>query len=83
MSDEATIRELLVPLTGALEADGYGLEVELRPDVIALRVVAGPGACADCLVPRDLMEQMFRSKLRPSATGLQHANVELTYPEGH
>ena len=82
MSDEAAIRELLAPLTGALAADGYELEVALHPELIALRVVAGPGACADCLVPRELMEQTFRSRLAPAVTGLGHDNVKLTYPEG-
>ena len=82
MSTEARIRELLTPLCGALESDGYGLEVSLQPDLIRLHVVAGPEACADCLVPRELMEEMFRAKLPMSATGLGHDNVALSYPEG-
>ena len=82
MSVETRVRELLAPLTAALEADGYGLEVEVRPDLISLRVTAGPGACDDCLVPREMMAQMFRSRLPPGATGLDHDNVELTYPPG-
>jgi hypothetical protein len=73
---------LLAPLSRALESDGYGLEVALGPDLISLQVVAGPEACADCLVPRELMEQMFRARLPAGATGLGHDNVALSYPEG-
>lgn len=80
MSDEALVAELLAPLRSALEADGYDLEIALQPDLIDLRVVAGPEACADCLVPRELMEQMFRSRLPADATGLGHENVRLRYP---
>ena len=82
MSIEARIRELLTPLCAALESDGYELEVALQPDLIRLQVVAGPEACADCLVPRELMEQMLRARLPTSATGLGHDNVALSYPEG-
>ncbi|MGF1617306.1 MAG: hypothetical protein ACFCU2_05795 [Acidimicrobiia bacterium] len=82
-SREDTIKELLAPLSRGLEADGYQLEVALRPGVIDLEVVAGPEACADCLVPRELMEQMFRARLGPDATGLDHDNVTVTYPADH
>ncbi|MCY3785942.1 MAG: hypothetical protein OXG47_04345 [bacterium] len=83
MTSEHRIRQLLRPLTGALEADGYALEVSLRPGVIALQVVAGSDACDDCLVPREMMEQMFRARLPTHETGLNHDNVSLRYPEHH
>lgn len=76
-----TIKELLSPLAAGLEADGYSVDVDLQPDLIALEVVAGPDACEDCLVPKDIMREIFRSRLSPEATGLDHDNVELTYPD--
>jgi len=82
VTSEQHIRQLLRPLSGALEADGYALEVSLRPGVIALQVVAGRDACADCLVPRETMEQMLRARLPTNETGLSHDNVSLRYPEG-
>ena len=74
------VRELVAPLVTGLEADGYSLEVAVEPGVILLDVIAGPDACDDCLVPRELMEEMFRARLRTDATGLGHDNVRLTYP---
>lgn len=80
ITPEAKIRELLSPFISGLEADGYQLAVSLEPDSIDLRVTAGPEACADCLIPKTMMEEMFRSRLTPAATGLPHANLTLSYP---
>lgn len=80
MATEAKIRELLAPFITGLEADGYQLEVKLQPDRIDLRVEAGPEACADCLIPKGMMEEMFRSRLTEEATGLPHANLTLAHP---
>lgn len=80
MTAEARIRELLSPFISGLEADGYKLAVSLSPNSIDLQVSAGPNACDDCLIPKAMMEEMFRSHLTPAATGLPHANLTLTYP---
>lgn len=80
MTTEAKIRELLAPFITGLEADGYRLEVTLQPDRMDLRVEAGPEACDDCLIPKGMMEEMFRARLTEEATGLPHANLTLAYP---
>lgn len=39
-----------------LGPDGYDVQWRLdEPDAIALTIVAGPEACADCLVPKPVM----------------------------
>ena len=66
-------------LSSALEADGYhlaigenGAEADARLSVV---ITAGPDACEDCLVPKDLMRSMLSSEL-----GVDAALIEITYP---
>lgn len=57
------VERALGPLRAALEADGYGLEVLDAREPLRLRVVAGPGACEDCLVPAEVMSRMVSTAL--------------------
>ena len=51
-------------LRDTLEADGYALEWSLaEQDQIEVRVVAGADACADCLVPAELMRTILSDAL--------------------
>ena len=42
-------------LASSLAAGGYQLEVAEAGDRVRVRVTTSPQACADCLVPQDLM----------------------------
>ena len=74
-------RSALGPFSGGLAADGYSLEVT-RSDYGGLRVeiVAGPDACEDCLIPKDMFEGMVRSRL--GSEGVEFSDVSVVYPTG-
>jgi hypothetical protein len=62
-----------------LEADGYELELrEEGADRLIAEIKAGPDACADCLVPKDMMRGYFDSALRKALDA--PPEVELIYP---
>lgn len=58
-----------------LEADDYHLEVELADGSALATIVAGPTACAECLVPKDLMRNMLAPML-----GVAAERIEVIYP---
>lgn len=74
-------------LRETLQADGYALEWSLADEdetapggqpggVIDVRVVAGADACADCLVPAELM----RSILSDALSGTPYRVGSITLP---
>lgn len=67
----------LAAIIEALNADGYLADVEITDGDVAMRIVAGPDACADCLSPRAILEPMILQQLR--SNGLSHA-LTLVYP---
>jgi hypothetical protein len=67
----ATARTMLV-------MDGYDVELAGCEDgVLSLKVIAGPDACADCLVPKDMLAGLIQAKL-PSETAF--SRIDLIYP---
>lgn len=59
------IDNALAPLRTMLEADGYALAIhDGQPGLIA-EIRAGPDACADCLVQKDLMRIYIENALQP------------------
>ena len=74
-------RSALRPFSGGLAADGYSLEVT-RSGSGGLRVeiVAGPDACEDCLIPKDMFEGMVRSRL--GSEGVEFSGISVVYPTG-
>jgi hypothetical protein len=64
-----------VALTSALEADGYHMAIDEQDARLAVVITAGPEACEDCLVPKDLMRSMLGSEL-----GVDSAIIDITYP---
>lgn len=67
MSEQAQLDEALRRLRDMLATDGYELRWSLSsPGTVVVRVVAGEGACADCLVPRPLMEGILSDALSPA-----------------
>jgi hypothetical protein len=60
----ATIDAALAGLRSTVAADGYELVWSMEPeDQIGIRVIAGPDACAECLVPPDLMRSIVDNEL--------------------
>ena len=73
--------ELLTLLRSMLEPDGYGLTVEAWPPDghghPRLRIDALEGACADCLVPKDVMRLILANRL---PEGMAIDDADLVYP---
>jgi hypothetical protein len=67
--------ERAVVLAFALAADGYRMEFAEKGDRLRVTIIATPDACADCLVPKDLMRGMLEQQL-----GVPADRIDLTYP---
>jgi hypothetical protein len=67
--------ERIVALRSTLAADGYLLEVAEDGTRVRVTISATPEACADCLVPKDLMRSILGDTLDvpPDA-------IDLVYP---
>jgi len=59
----------------SLEADDYRLDVTVHPGRAEVAIAAGPTACAECLVSKDLMRSMLAPVL-----GVPPDRIELAYP---
>ena len=67
--------ERAVALRSTLAADGYLLDIAADQDRIRVTISATPQACADCLVPKDLMRSILGDTL-----GVPPDTIDLTYP---
>jgi hypothetical protein len=67
--------ERAVVLQATLAADGYRMEFAEDGDRLRVAIIATPDACADCLVPKDLMRGMLEQQL-----GIPADRIDLTYP---
>jgi hypothetical protein len=67
--------ERAMVLRSALAADGYLMEIAADHDRVRVTISATPQACADCLVPKELMRSILGDTLAvpPDA-------IDLTYP---
>lgn len=65
---EAIVQDLIGGLSSSLERDGYTLQwsVADADSRLHARIVAGPGACEECLVPKPLLESMLDAALEGS-----------------
>jgi hypothetical protein len=83
--DMAGVRGALQPLADTLGVDGYVLEIVSATDAslrnasarVELRIEAGPGACADCLVPKDVFMSIATDRLGRAGIG---AEITVHYP---
>jgi len=67
--------ERTVALAQTLEADGYHMDIEGDDSRVSVVITAGPDACEDCLVPKDLMRGILSNAL-----GVSGETIEITYP---
>ncbi|HEX6526756.1 MAG TPA: hypothetical protein VF070_43090 [Streptosporangiaceae bacterium] len=67
--------ERAVLLRSSLAADGYAIDIAERGDRISVTITATPDACAECLVPKDLMRGILGQTL-----GVDSDAIDLTYP---
>lgn len=62
-------------LRTSLAADGYQMEIAEESGRFSVTIRATPEACADCLVPKDLMRGILGQAL-----GTAPESIALTYP---
>lgn len=80
MSD-SELRSGLAGLSSGLAADGYRLDARWSPDGrVQLTIDATAEACADCLVPPDIMRGIAVAMLRDSGVHLNPQDIDVTYP---
>jgi hypothetical protein len=79
---DADLASGLVGLSSGLKADGYLLDASWHDGRIALDIAAGPDACADCLVSKQMMVELAVSMLGSSGVSVTADDIDLTYPEG-
>ncbi|TFD59700.1 hypothetical protein E3T43_03710 [Cryobacterium sp. Hh7] len=68
-------QQQLADFRKTMEADDYHLDVELTGGSALATIVAGPTACAECLVPKHLMRSMLAPML-----GVGVENIQVIYP---
>ena len=62
----------------SLEASGFSVTCADEGGVLTLSLTAGPEACADCLVPRAVLELIVGREL--AERGVQAGGVRVVYP---
>jgi hypothetical protein len=67
--------ERIVALRSTLAADGYLMDIAEQGARVRVTITATPQACADCLVPKDLMRGILGQAL-----GVPDDAIDLTYP---
>ena len=78
MSDNAPqdLTDALQQLRDVLTGDGYDLDWALNErNQVSVKVVAGPDACADCLVPQPIMAAILTDAL--SSTPYRLESIQL------
>ena len=68
--------ERAVALRATLAADGYLLDIADQGLRVRVTITATPQACADCLVPQDLMRSILGDTL-----GIPPDAIDLMYPD--
>lgn len=64
-----------------LREDGYDVELDrAMPGELHLTIVAGPDACEECLVPKEILSGIIEANL---PHGMAGTRVVLTYPTEH
>jgi hypothetical protein len=67
--------ERAVALRSTLAADGYLMDIAEQGTRVQVTITATPQACADCLVPKDLMRGILGQAL-----GVPPDAIDLTHP---
>jgi hypothetical protein len=62
----------------SLEASGFSVACADNDGVLTISLTAGPDACAECLVPRAVLESIVGREL--ADRGVQAGGVRVVYP---
>ena len=70
----------LGPMKTMLIADGYLLDARLDGRVLEISVSATPDACAECLVPKEMLAAMAADMLTRQGADVDASTLSITYP---
>ena len=73
---DAAVREL----STMFEPDGFRLESREDGERVELRVVPTDAACADCLVPKQVMQTIMLNVFDQHGAGIGASDLVLIYP---
>lgn len=76
--DLQRVAQAIVATREGLAAAGFGIDVDERGGRLRFAVKAGPEACAECLVPRGIFEDILGRELAEG--GIEAEGFELLYP---
>jgi hypothetical protein len=77
---EADVFTLLTTVRSGLAADGYELEIVGVSDLIELQITAGPEACEDCLVGKEVMKGIMTDAMADMFEDIDKSQIVLHYP---
>ena len=66
-----------------LGSDGYSVDISVADDRIGLTVIAGPGACEECLVPKEVLAAVAKNMLATGNISVDTDDIEIVYPTEH
>jgi Fe-S cluster biogenesis protein NfuA len=73
----ATVHTALEPVRAVLQADGADLElIGVDGDVAHLRLVVADAACAECVLPTPLLQEVALQLMQPLAPGLAAVAID-------
>jgi hypothetical protein len=79
----AHIATALQPFAESFQADGYDLSLSDRDGSLVVTITAGPEACAECLIGKELMAGMITHQLGEQGVALAAERLILVYPTEH
>lgn|GEM_PF-2231523 len=82
-NNDSELTDALAGISEGLMADGYQLTASwVEPGRVAVTIEATESACADCLVPPQIMRSIVVTVLGDAGITVDDENVEISYPAG-
>lgn len=78
--DLAAADDAITETRKGLEASGFSVTCAQNDGVLTVSIAAGPDACAECLVPRPVLQSIIGNEL--AGRGVQVGGIEIVYPAG-
>jgi Fe-S cluster biogenesis protein NfuA len=75
-----SVKASLEKMQAMLRNDGYELEVDVNDSRVTLTVVPGPGACSECLVPKDTFVAIAATMMQTNDITVPVENIQAVYP---
>jgi Fe-S cluster biogenesis protein NfuA len=78
MSIEASAADAgLAPVRSILQSDGGDIELlSVESDTVVLRLIVDDANCAECVLPREMLEMVALDLMKPLVPGLMNVLIE-------